>query len=67
MVYFFLSALVLFFVVIATLILLEFFRFQRNPVSLMINHDKRFERIKSVYLHKYGVIERAIIDEERRL
>lgn len=33
----------------------------------MTNHDKRFEKIKSVYLHKFGEIEREIIDEESRL
>lgn len=67
MLYLLLSVLVLFFVVVATIVLLEFLKYQRNPVSLMTNHDKRFEKIKSIYLHKFGVIEREIVDEKSKL
>lgn len=67
MLYLLLSVLVLFFVVVATFVLLEFLKYQRNPVSLMTNHDKRFEKIKSIYLHKFGEIEREIVDEKSRL
>lgn len=32
---------------------------KRNPVSLMINHDKRFKKINCVYSHKFNEIERG--------
>lgn len=32
---------------------------ERNPVLLMLNHDKRFEKIDSIYAHKIFDIRRG--------
>lgn len=39
--------------------LIEHLKYSRNPVLLMINHDKRFEEIESDYSHEVFDIKRG--------
>lgn len=57
--YLLLLAIIVFFVVGMFLVLLEFIKFQRNPVCLMINHDKRFAEVDHTHIHKFNEIERG--------
>lgn len=47
-----LALLIIFFVTSFILLLIEYQKRKKNPVPLMINHDKRFSEISNRYSHK---------------
>lgn len=51
-------ALLIFFTVIASLILVEHSQYKRNPVPLMVNYDTNFGDVQIKYLHKYNKLQR---------
>lgn len=55
------GAIIVFFTSCIIFLLVEFVKYRKNPVLLMINHDKRFEEIgsNSSYLHKVLDIKRG--------
>lgn len=55
------GAMILFFILCTVFLLVEFLIYKKNPVLLMINHDKRFEEIgsESACLHKIFDIKRG--------
>lgn len=61
MLFFICGAIIIFFVLCIFALLVEFIFYKKNPIALMINHDKRFEEIgnESLYLHKVFDIKRG--------
>ncbi len=47
------------FIIGVILVMIEYFKYKKNPIQLMLNHDKRFEKIESVYTHKFNEIKRG--------
>lgn len=47
------------FIIGVILVSLEYFKYIKNPIRLMLNHDKRFGEIKSVYTHKFNEVKRG--------
>lgn len=57
--YLVIGVLILFFLFYISVFLIQGEKNKRNPVSLMINHDKRFKNINCVHFHKFDEIERG--------
>lgn len=53
------GGLILFFLFYVSILLVQGEKNKRNPVSLMINHDKRFKEIDCIYSHNFDEIERG--------
>lgn len=53
------GGLILFFLFYISVLLIHGVKNKRNPVSLMINHDKRFKEIDCIYSHSFDKIERG--------
>lgn len=57
--YLVIGILIFFFLFYISIFLIQSEKNKRNPVSLMINHDKRFKKINRIHLHKFDEIERG--------
>lgn len=57
--YLVMGMLILFFLLYISVFFIQGEKNKRNPVLLMINHDKRFKKINCVHSHKFNEIERG--------
>lgn len=57
--YLVIGGLILFFLIYISILLIQGEKDKRNPVSLMINHDKRFKDICYIHSHDFDKIERG--------